>query len=201
MNNEMQEYTSLVDMLFSQSDSLGERLFAEFLGEDGNVESTLSFSDLYLDARSIAADLVEKGVQGKNVILLYPPGLEYIKAFFACMCAGATPVPAYPPMGEKDIERLIRIIKDCDAELILSQSMLTPMIQYWINSNAEKTDVICCSTDTIAIASDVEFAVFKPNPDDIAFLQYTSGSTGHPKGVMVSHRNLLENFKRKISKS
>jgi len=195
MNNEFQEFTSLVDMLFSQSDSFGERLFAEFLGEDGNVESTLSFSELYSEARNIALDLVGKGVQGKNVILLYPPGLEYIKAFFACMCAGATPVPAYPPMGEKDIDRLIRIIKDCDAELILSQSMLTPMIQYWINSNAEKTDVTCCSTDTIAITSDVEFAVFKPNPDDIAFLQYTSGSTGHPKGVMVSHRNLLENFK------
>lgn len=191
----MQEFTSLVDMLFSQSDSLGERLFAEFLGEDGNVESKLSFFELYSDARNIAVELAARGVQGKNIILLYPPGLEYIKAFFACMCAGAIPVPAYPPMGEKDIERLIRIIKDCDAELILSQSLLTPMIQYWINSNAEKTDINCLSTDTIAIFSDVEFAVCKPNLDDIAFLQYTSGSTGHPKGVMVSHRNLLENFK------
>ncbi len=65
-------------------------------------------------------------------MLLYAPGLDYIRAFFGCMYAGCVPVPAYPPMGARDIDRLKRVVQDCEAGATLSSSMLMPMIEAWV---------------------------------------------------------------------
>lgn len=192
--NEALRFSNLVEMIRTQSEVIGHQQFAEFLSDDGSVVDVLTYGGLYAEATNIAAELQARGFSGRNVILLYPPGLEYIKAFFACLCAGVIPVPAYPPMGAKDIDRLVRIIKDCEAVAILSQGALAPIIQTWIESNHKEVSIDLLSTDTIVDSDNRDFCVHQPAPNDIAFLQYTSGSTGHPKGVMVSHTNLLENF-------
>ncbi|MCG8536592.1 MAG: AMP-binding protein, partial [Pseudomonadales bacterium] len=160
-------------------------------------EGSLTFSGLDNDARKIAAGLVERGLSGRNLMLLYAPGLDYIRAFFGCMYAGCVPVPAYPPMGARDIDRLKRVVQDCDAGAILSSSMLMPMIEAWVANPTNGMDMSCIATDAMLSTVDASgFQPFEANPDSVAFLQYTSGSTGHPKGVMVSHGNLLANFQQ-----
>lgn len=191
------EFKNLVQMTAERASGKGDADVMAFLAEDGSQEGSLTFSGLDNDARKIAAGLVERGLSGRNLMLLYAPGLDYIRAFFGCMYAGCVPVPAYPPMGARDIDRLKRVVQDCDAGAILSSSMLMPMIEAWVANPTNGMDMSCIATDAMLSTVDASgFQPFEANPDSVAFLQYTSGSTGHPKGVMVSHGNLLANFQQ-----
>ena len=193
------QFKNLVEMAAARAVSHGEGELTNFLGETGVSEGSLTFAGLDRAARNIAAHLTEKGLSNKNLMLLYTPGLDYIKAFFGCLYAGSVPVPAYPPMGARDIDRLKRIVLDCDAGAILSSSMLRPMIEAWISNPSNGLNIPCVPTDLPAGVDAPGFTPADMEGDSIAFLQYTSGSTGHPKGVMVSHANLLANFEQIIT--
>lgn len=190
------QFKNLVEMAAARAVSHGDKELTTFLGETGAPEGSLTFAGLDRAARNIAAHLTEKGLANKNLMLLYTPGLEYIKAFFGCLYAGSVPVPAYPPMGARDIDRLKRIVLDCDAGAILSSSMLRPMIDAWISNPSNGLNIGCVPTDLAAAVDATGFVPADLEGESLAFLQYTSGSTGHPKGVMVSHQNLLENFQQ-----
>ncbi|CBL44577.1 probable AMP-dependent synthetase and ligase [gamma proteobacterium HdN1] len=190
------QFKNLVEMTMARAASHGENELTTFLSDTGSLEGTLTFAGLDRAARNIAAHLTEEGLARKNLMLLYTPGLDYIKAFFGCLYAGSVPVPAYPPMGARDIDRLKRIVVDCDAAAILSSSTLRPMINAWISNPSNGLNISCVPTDLSAAVEAPGFASADVASDSLAFLQYTSGSTGHPKGVMVSHRNLLENFRQ-----
>lgn len=195
------DFRNLVQMLSQRAWERGDAVAATFITDNGTVDGRLSFRDLDASARQIAMALVEKGLSGRNLLLLYTPGLDYVRAFFGCLYAGCVPVPAYPPVGAKDLVRLQNVALDCRAGAILSSGSLTPVIEAWVTNlgqNLEqRIDLPCIATDRLPVAVDIHaFVPHQAQPDDIAFLQYTSGSTGHPKGVMVSHGNLLANFRQ-----
>ena len=191
---------NLIEMLSLQGAERGDKLALNFLAENGDTEKTRTFAEFDQNAREIAAGLVAKGFAGRNLVMLYAPGIDYIEAFFGCLYAGAVPVPAYPPMGARDVERLKRIVMDCESAAILSNSLLMPMIEMWVSNESNGMKIECVATDRLLGAGEASgFQVHQAEPDDLAFLQYTSGSTGHPKGVMVSHDNLLSNFQQILS--
>jgi acyl-CoA synthetase (AMP-forming)/AMP-acid ligase II/acyl carrier protein len=161
---------------------------------DGETEK-LSFTYEQLDqkARAIAALLQSMKALQERVLLLYPPGLEFIAAFFGGLYAGVTVVPVYPPRGKQRMTRLQAIAKDAQAKFALTTSSVMTKLGERFKEEPELAALQCITTDDIAenLADDWFFPEITNN--SLALLQYTSGTTGNPKGVMVNHENLLYN--------
>lgn len=166
-----------------------------FLVNGEAEEQRLTYGELDLQARTIAAKIQSLCKPGDHVLLLYGPGLEYIAAFFACHYAGTVPVPAYPPdpmRSERTLSRLQAIVSDCGAKLALGRSEDIG----WLGSvqTAELGLAQTLLTEQWHEWSDLPWTAPETNADQIAFLQYTSGSTTTPRGVMVTHRNMWHQF-------
>jgi len=160
---------------------------------DGRREGrSLTYSDLDLRARAIAVALQRLNVRPRRAALLYPSGLEFIEALFACFYAGIPAVPAFAPGASRDHPRISGILHDADCGIALTVS----------GSLNEVTEVVagvspsalCMATDTLEIGQAAEWRERECEATDIAYLQYTSGSTSAPRGVIVTHAGLLENL-------
>ncbi|GAA0551542.1 fatty acyl-AMP ligase [Actinomadura livida] len=170
-------------------------------------ENVLGFAELDRKARALACRLEARGLRDRAVLLLYPEGLEFLTAFLGCLYARVVAVPA--PLPDLDAERFgrtRRIIDDADITLILTDTAHRDTIDGWLAGGGLKGRVHCLDT----AAGDGEgldpgdWAPPEFGPETLAFLQYTSGSTSEPKGVMVTHGNLLgngEEIKRRIEGS
>ncbi|HYV13029.1 MAG TPA: amino acid adenylation domain-containing protein [Pyrinomonadaceae bacterium] len=165
-----------------------------FLGSEGEEQASLTYKELDRQARVIAAYLRMLNVAGKRVLLLYPPGLDYIAAFFGCLYAGAVAVPAYPPRPNQSMHRLQSIIADARPSIALTVATILARADAMFEQSPELKQLRLLATDRIG--DDLSGLWREPagvNSDTLAFLQYTSGSTSKPRGVMVSHGNLLHN--------
>ncbi|MBP5973102.1 fatty acyl-AMP ligase [Brasilonema sp. CT11] len=169
--------------------------------ENGEKESdSLTYQQLDKKAQAIAAQLQSFLAPGERALLLYPPGLDFICAFFGCLYAGVVAVPAYPPRQNQSLSRLQAIVSDAQASVALTTQSLLANVEKRLAENPELGAVQWVATDSLN--SDLASNWQEPTlcESDLAFLQYTSGSTGTPKGVMVSHGNLLHN-QRMIEKA
>src|SRR5689334_6813669 len=165
-----------------------------FLGTEGEEQVSLTYKELDRQARVIAAYLRFLDVTGKRVLLLYPPGLDYICAFFGCLYAGAVAVPAYPPRPNQSMHRLQSIIADARPSIALTVAAILARADAMFEQSPELKQLRLLATDRIG--EDLSGLWREPagiDSDTLAFLQYTSGSTSKPRGVMVSHGNLLHN--------
>jgi len=163
-----------------------------FLADGGSSEQSISYGQLDARARVIAVQLQALGKAGERALLLYPAGLDYIVAFLGCLYAGVIAVPAYPP-SRHHADRLKAIIHDATPSVVLTTRDLCERLQ----ENHQKTwnchELMWLTTDRLQTSNPDLWVPPALTPDSLAFLQYTSGSTGDPKGVMVSHGNLMAN--------
>ena len=155
-----------------------DELIYRFLPDGEEKEQTLSLGELAREARALAGGLAKRGVNGKPVLLMEPPGLGFVTGLFACWYAGAIAVPAYPPRGTRHRQRLEAILRDSGARFALGEAPKLPIPNLQVLDAAELS----------ASGSLVDSPASEGNHP--CLLQYTSGSTAEPKGVMIHHRNL-----------
>ncbi|MBX3301077.1 MAG: amino acid adenylation domain-containing protein [Nitrospira sp.] len=168
----------------------------EFLLDGETDSDRITYAELDRRAKAIAAWLQSRRALGERALLLYPPGLEYIAAFFGCLYAGVIAVPAYPPQRKRGLPRVQAMALDSQAAYVLTTSSIHQTIERLAGQEPEYQHLVALQWFTTdKIVPELERDWHEPNltTDTLAFLQYTSGSTGMPKGVMVSHGNLLHN--------
>ncbi|MFD2169210.1 amino acid adenylation domain-containing protein [Tumebacillus lipolyticus] len=186
------ETASFVELLRARAESQPEQLAYRFSRDGEEMFEELTWGEAERRARSIAAYLQEKGAAGERVLLLFPPGLDYLTAFFGCLFAGAVAVPAYPPTSSRLLPRLQTIVADSQARFALTTKESFQRFQVHLAKADSLSNLDWLLTGD---AEGMEDSWNSPHigGESLAFLQYTSGSTSAPKGVMVTHGNLLHN--------
>ncbi|KVE29287.1 hypothetical protein WS67_05375 [Burkholderia singularis] len=194
-----QRYASLVDVLAQKArDQPADRAYV-FVDESGAEQQALTFAELDALAGKLAVRLAGAAPSGERALLAFPPGLEFIVAFFACLKAGLIAVPIMPPKQTRMRDATRSIVLDCAPALCLSTEKLAASLTQVL------TDTAVSSPAVMTVELDEVRAAQRPEPcavsflqpitrESLAFLQYTSGSTSSPKGVQVSHGNLLANL-------
>ena len=186
----MFDLLSILDQRASQNP---EKLAYIFLKDRENQEQKITYQQLSQISKRIATRLQSLIPPGARALLLYPQGLDFITAFLGCLSAGIIAVPAYPPKRNQKISRLIAIIENSQPQIILTTSSLLENIQLKIKDFLEFSVTQFLATDNLNNDEDFEFHLPDISGNTLAFLQYTSGSTGSPKGVMISHHNIAHN--------
>ncbi|WP_406165697.1 fatty acyl-AMP ligase [Streptomyces sp. NBC_00996] len=190
---------SLVDLLTAHASQQPDRTAYRYLvtGDcDGEIQD-ISYARLASRSRAVAAWLQERGLAGSRALLLYPPGLEFICGYLGCLSAGVVAVPGVPPQGRSQNHRALirmkRLIADADAKVILGGREVIAALGAMAEHLPELDGITCVATEDIPDAAADSWREPDLTADSVAFLQYTSGSTSAPRGVMVTHGNLLDN--------
>ena len=171
-----------------------QRVFL-FLESGERAGASYTFAELDRKARAIGSRLAALGAKGKRVLLPHPPGLEFVASFFGCLYSGAVAVPACASLlSIRHHDRLRFIIADAEAEFVLAASnhSLTCFRESLTNQECFSR-LGLLAVDDVAETEGAEWSPVHGGPDDVAYIQYTSGSTSSPKGVVISHRNVLSN--------
>ncbi|MBE9120384.1 amino acid adenylation domain-containing protein [Tychonema sp. LEGE 07199] len=184
--------TNLVELLQNRALHQPEQKYTFLL--DGKTETaSLTYRQLDAIARSHAVRLQTLGLTGERALLLFSPGLDYLAAFFGCLYAKVIAVPLYPPKLKRNLGKISAIAKDAGATVAIAPTRHLENLEQLCEQAPELKAMHWLSAEVLC--GDGEKWQQPPiHPDEVAYLQYTSGSTSTPKGVMVSHANVLYNI-------
>lgn len=191
MARSIEQLPDMVSVLAHHSAAVPDRAAYVFLPRGTGPGISLSYRELDRRSGRLAAALAAAGAGGRPVLLILPPGLDFIVAFFAVLKAGAIAVPLNFARQSHHQRRLAVVLEDSGSRLILTNGALLEHLREGLGPRTAAGGIRLL---TIEEADGVEPVGLPPvRPEAIAFIQYTSGSTGDPKGVMVSHANLMAN--------
>jgi acyl-CoA synthetase (AMP-forming)/AMP-acid ligase II len=183
---------TIVDFLKDRAARNANELAFRFMhnGELDGPITEWTFSELYRQSVGVAEDLAEQDLGGSSVLLAFSPGLDFVKAFYGCLLAKvrAVPVPLPNPRSKNPLGRILNTARACGASTVLTNPELAKMAAMM---GGELPLAFRAVTDRAA----TDWAGPWADMDEVAYLQFTSGSTGHPKGVAVSHSNAVSNLR------
>ncbi|MFI9407746.1 fatty acyl-AMP ligase [Nocardia sp. NPDC052316] len=195
------EYDTLVRALTNQAARRPDRVAYSFLhypdssSQHGETES-LTYAEIDRAARAYAATLLQVARPGDRAVLLLPPGLEYVKAFFGCLYAGIIAVPLYPPSAHNSNGRIDAVCVDADPACLVTTDGALTNVTAWLDNSPTDTTRLIVTTGEVDEKLAIDWEPVLVDREQIALLQYTSGSTRTPAGVMVPHRGLLDNARQ-----
>lgn len=187
-------YRSFAEPLAANAEALPEFLAFIYLDDDEH-EHRISFAELHERALGVAHDLLAFAQPGDRTLLLLPPGLDYVATIFGCFYAGVIGVSAPPPDPrrlERTLGRLLRIAESAGTSSVVTTTPFVDAARALVPEGHELTGARWLTADTTPPSTETS-VIANPRPSDVAFLQYTSGSTADPRGVRLTHANLLDN--------
>ncbi|HEX7312965.1 MAG TPA: amino acid adenylation domain-containing protein [Pyrinomonadaceae bacterium] len=185
---------SLVELLRRRAFADPRRKVYTFLEDGERIGGELTLGELDEGARAVGAWLQARGAEGARVLLVYPPGLEFVRAFFGCLYAGAVAVPVPPPRLKEGAGRLRAVAADAGARFVLTTGGVLSMAGGALAEFLKSREISWLESEALGVErADKWREPASARADGLAYLQYTSGSTAEPKGVMVSHGNVLAN--------
>ncbi len=185
--------TTLVERLRYWTSAEPDRVAYAFLGDGENIEESVTYSELDRRVRATAARLIARGLRGQRALLMYPSGIDFIVAFMACQYAGVSAVPAYPPRRNRNMGRISAIADDAETAVALTtRDVIERRNLMNLESNALENQP-WLATDETPIEMESDWVNPGVRADELSIIQYTSGSTGSPKGVMLTHANVIAN--------
>ncbi|MDX1378476.1 MAG: AMP-binding protein, partial [Anaerolineales bacterium] len=188
-------FNTLLDLLQKRAEEHPDKLAYRFIQDSDEEIDTVTYGELDRQARAIGAWLESQNARGERALLLYPPGLGYIASFFGCLYADVTAVPAYPPRLNRPVPRIQSIVADARASFALTTSAILHNIERRFEHAPDLGRLSWLNTEQVPGGIEADWRHPDISSDTLAFLQYTSGSTSEPKGVMLTHGNLLHNLK------
>jgi acyl-CoA synthetase (AMP-forming)/AMP-acid ligase II/acyl carrier protein len=188
--------STLIELLQWQNTCHPEKQVFTFLKNGEAEDARLSFSDLNSHAMAIGAFLQRLNASGERALLLFPSGIEFVTAFWGCLYSGIIAVPVYPPDParlNRSLPRFLAVAEDARPTIALTTTSILSMIENFFTDVPGFQSVRWLATDNLSLELAKDWRCPDIDSDTLAFLQYTSGSTKSPKGVMVSHGNILAN--------
>lgn len=185
--------STFIDILSQREQLYQDKTALVELDRDGRECERISYSDLIASAKVTATSILKRPVAGKTCLILSSPGLDFAIALLACFYAGVIAVPVHPPRKKKRNERLSGIIKDAQPACQLQSHEYHKMISEGSSRNHELSDLPGILISRISSTGKEQFHLPQIKPDDIALLQYSSGTTGCPKGSVITHKNIMHN--------
>ena len=183
---------TLPRILANRAVSIGDRPVYHYMAPRATEPDTLTYRQLYHSSCALAAALRRYGFQGRNALLMYPPGLDFIKTFFGCMQGNVTAIPMYVPPGNTPDTRLFAIAATVDIAVTLTIKTKEAQVRSLVSAMFPGKECLVLCTDEMPQGDEVavDWGVDIEQPP---LIQFTSGSTSNPKGVVVTHTNLVNN--------